>query len=335
MNRPSHLAGTLVMATLLTLLAGCDWNGRDQPKPGASGPRVTAPVTASRTGSADVDGTRIAYQVYGDLASGNTPLLVLHGSLMSSEAMVPMFAPFAATRPIVAIDARGHGRTGDVPGPISYEGMADDAAGVLRFLGVRRAHVLGYSMGATTALVMAVRHPFLVDKQVIVSGVSKRAGWVPAAQKSFEQWNAKMFEGSPVESAYRKLSSTPGAFPQVVDKLRELETANYDISPRALREIKGKTMIVVGDYDGPQLRHALELFAGRGGDNSEVATKGFLSASPQARLAIIPGMSHIGMLGEGALLAELATPFLDDRTPKLPIGFFKGMGEPAPKAATK
>jgi pimeloyl-ACP methyl ester carboxylesterase len=73
--------------------------------------------------------------------------LVLHGSFMSADSMAPLIKPFAATRPVIALDARGHGRTGDLPGPITYEQMADDSAGVLDALKVRSADVLGYSMG--------------------------------------------------------------------------------------------------------------------------------------------------------------------------------------------
>lgn len=82
------------------------------------------------------------------------PLLVLHGSFMSTESMGPLIKPFAATRPVIALDARGHGRTGDLPGPITYQ-MADDSAGVLEALSVRHADVLGYSMGGVTAIIMA------------------------------------------------------------------------------------------------------------------------------------------------------------------------------------
>jgi pimeloyl-ACP methyl ester carboxylesterase len=296
------------------------------------GDSETSPsVSATRTGFAAVEGGRIAYQVHGDLASGKTPLLVLHGSLMSAEAMAPMIGPFVASRPVVATDARGHGRTGDVPGPITYERLADDAAAVLQSLGVKRADVLGYSMGGTTAIVLAVRHPGLIDKQVIVSGVSERGGWVPEAQASFEKWNAKMFAGTPIESAYKRLSATPDAFPAVIDKLRGLQSANYDVSPQDLRAIAGKTMIVTGDYDGLQLNHALQLFTARGGSNEEMATKGFLSEAPRARLAVLPATSHIGMLNEGKLLAQFAIPFLDDRAPSPPSGFFEGMDKPAEK----
>src|SRR5262245_23531998 len=116
-------------------------------------------VAPTRTGYAEVGGARFYYQIYGELAADKTPLLVLHGSFMSAEAMAPIIRPFVASRAVIALDARGHGRTGDLPGGISYAQLADDAAGVLDALKVRRADVLGYSLGGVTAIALAVRHP--------------------------------------------------------------------------------------------------------------------------------------------------------------------------------
>jgi len=327
MKHLPHLSIVLTLGVLATLV-GC---GRQDVSKAVNGTSASPQVSDSqaRTGFADLGGARIAYQIHGELGTGRIPLVVLHGSLMSAESMMPMVQAFVATRPIIAIDARGHGRTGDVPGPITYELMADDVAAVATVLELKRVDLLGYSMGATTALIAAARHPEVIGKQVIISGVSERAGWVPEAQASFEKWNAAMFAGTPIEAAYKRASATPEAFSTVVDKLRELETANYDLSLAALRAIKGKTMIVAGDYDGLQLSHALKLFAARGGSNEEVATKGFLSSAPRTRLAILPATSHIGMSNQGELLAQLVVPFLDDEPPAPPSGFFAGMDQPA------
>src|SRR4029450_10731550 len=67
---------------------------------------IDAPAAPTRTGYAETNGARIYYQVHGDLNSGKTPLLVLHGSYMSAESMAPLVARFAATRPVVAISQR-------------------------------------------------------------------------------------------------------------------------------------------------------------------------------------------------------------------------------------
>jgi pimeloyl-ACP methyl ester carboxylesterase len=278
---------------------------------------------ATRSGYADVHGALFYYEIFGDLNSGKTPLLVLHGSYMSSEAMAPIIHAFAATRPVIAFDARGHGRTGDLPGPITYPQMADDAAGVLDALGVRLADVLGYSMGGVTALQIAVRHPDKVGKQIIVSGTSRRTGWLPEINAALEKVTPEAFAGSPLETAYKKLSPTPNAFPLLVEKQRGLDVSHYDLPDETVRAIRGKTMIVVGDTDGVQLEHALALFKLRGGDDPKVALQSIMMAPPPARLLVLPATTHVGIMANAQRIAELAAPFLDDVKPTTPHGFFK------------
>lgn len=277
----------------------------------------------TKTGYADVNGARFYFQTFGDLGSGKRPLLVLHGSFMSSEAMAPLIVGFAGTRPVIAFDARGHGRTGDLQGPITYAQMADDAVSVLNALKVPTADVLGYSMGGVTAVAMAVRFPDKVGKQVIVAGVSRREGWYPEVLEGMARITPETFAGSPLEKEYKRLSPTPEAFPALVGKIREQEAANYDQADEAVRAIQNKTMIIVGDADGVQLDHALKLFMLRGGGDRKAAAQGFLPEAPRARLAVLPATSHIGIMANGPLISELSIPFLDDTKPVVPPGFLK------------
>ncbi len=285
--------------------------------------------TPTRTGYADVVGGRIAYQVYGDLSSGKTPLLVLHGSFMSGDTMKPILEPFVATRPVIAIDARGHGRSGDLPGPITYELMADDGAAVLAALNVPIADVLGYSMGGTTAVVMAIRHPQRVGKQIILAAPSRRDGWYPEVIQGLAQVTPAIFAGTPVEAEYKRLSPTPDKFATFVEEVIDLEEVTYASSNDAIRAINDKTMIIVGDADGVALEHAIEMFKLRGGGDREAAKRGFISGAPRARLAILPATSHIGIMAEAQRIAALATPFLDDLGPPRATGFFEGMDAPS------
>ena len=284
-------------------------------------------ATPARTGFADLGGVRIYYQVHGDLASRKTPLLILHGSYMSGDAMMPLIEQFAATRPVIAIDQRGHGRTGDLPGPITYDLLADDAARVLRALNVPTADVLGYSMGGVAAIFMAVRHPEQVGKQVILSGTSGRSGWYPELVRSLAQVTPQMFAGTPLEAEYKRLSPTPDSFPALVQKLRDLGQTGYEQPDKAIRAIHDKTMIVLGDADGVSLEHAIALFKLRGGGDLKTATQGFMTEAPRARLAILPATPHIGIMAQAKLIAELATPFLDDAKPIIPPGFLPDAGQ--------
>lgn len=280
--------------------------------------------TPTTTGYAAVDGARFYYQVFGELNARQSPLLMLHGSYMSSDAMAPLIRPFIASRPVIAFDARGHGRTGDLPGGITYEQMADDGCGVLDALNVRRADVLGYSMGAVTALKMALRHPNQVGKQIVLSGTFSRNGWYPEINEVLAHTTPDSFAGSPLEAEYKRISPTPHAFSMLVHELRALAASNYDSSEADVRRIEDKTMIVVGDADAVALEHAIQLFRLRGGGDTEVAVRGFMTASPRARLAVLPGTAHIGIMANAELLAQLAVPFLDDRTPPTPPGFLPG-----------
>jgi pimeloyl-ACP methyl ester carboxylesterase len=324
----------LAAAAIPLTLASCDAGSTKSTQGPAAAANQTAGQTTARstprrTGYADVEGGRIYYQVHGDLNSGLKPLLVLHGSFMSGDAMGPFVEPFAASRPVIAVDARGHGRTGELPGPITYELMADDTEAVLAALNVPSADVLGYSMGGTTALTMAIRHPDRVGKQIVVAGASRRDGWYPEVLQAMAQMTPAVFAGTPIEAEYRRLSPTPNEFPTFVKEVIALDESNYDSSNEAIRAIDDKTMIVVGDADGMQLEHAIELFKLRGGGDREAAARGFLAGAPRARLAILPATSHVGLMAEAERIAALATPFLDDRGPPRPTGFFEGMDAPS------
>ena len=81
--------------------------------------------------------------------------------------------------------------------------------------------------------------------------------------------------------------------------------------------------MVVGDADGVQLEHAVKLFVLRGGGDREAAVKGFLAEAPRARVAVLPGTSHVGMAARPQLIVDVVTPFLDDEKPPLPDNFLQ------------
>ncbi|MGC2998545.1 alpha/beta fold hydrolase [Streptomyces sp. G35A] len=70
---------------------------------------------------------------------------------------------------VITFDNRGSGRTPLPDGPMSVAMMADDAAAVLRALGIARAHVAGFSGGSAIAQELALRHPGVVRSLILMS----------------------------------------------------------------------------------------------------------------------------------------------------------------------
>ncbi len=87
----------------------------------------------------------------------------------------------------VAVENRGTGRSPKPPGPYTIEEMADDAA---EALAGRRAHVAGFSMGGYIAQTLAVRHPELVDRLVLVCTVTGGPGRLPTPVQTTSAWQA-------------------------------------------------------------------------------------------------------------------------------------------------
>lgn len=286
----------------------------------APAPAATAAIPAPVDHSAAVQGGEVRYQVIGDLASGKTPVLVLHGAFMSIDAMKPLTDRLTG-RPLIVVDQRGHGRTGDLPGPITYEVLADDAAAVLADAGVEQADVVGYSMGAGAALQLALRHPGRVKHLVVASVSFNEAGNLPGFTQMMDGITPEVFAGSAMEREFKRLAPNPDAFASVVNKIKVMDKGQ-DWPAEQIRALTSPTFIIVGDHDIVRPEHAVELYRLRGGGDTARASQPFLNEAPPARLAILPGASHIDVFGDPALLAAMILPFLDDQTRPPPPGFF-------------
>lgn len=113
------------------------------------------------------------------------PILLLHGWLATADInWFLLYEALGGDHPVVALDHRGHGRGIRAPARFSLEDCADDAAGLLRHLGIERAVVVGYSMGGPIAALLWRRHPELVAGLVLEAtalqwreGLVERAFW--------------------------------------------------------------------------------------------------------------------------------------------------------------
>lgn len=137
----------------------------------------TDATPAVKTGYAPVNGLKLYYEIHG--TGAGEPLVLLHGGLGSTEMFGDLLTSLSKTSRVITPDLQAHGRTADIDRPISYEALGDDIAALMKHLGIEKADVMGYSLGAGTALQTTIRHPAVVRKLVVVSTVFKRDGWYP------------------------------------------------------------------------------------------------------------------------------------------------------------
>jgi pimeloyl-ACP methyl ester carboxylesterase len=197
------------------------------------------------------DGVEIAYL---DEGSGD-PVLLVHG-FASNVATNWLDTGWVKTLTgagyrVIAYDNRGHGhseklyRLEDYGAPI----MAEDARRLLDHLGIKSAHVMGYSMGARISAFLAIAHPARVHSLVFgglgINMVRGVAGTGPVAHA---------LEAASIDEVTNPTARTFRAFAeQTKSDLKALaaciRSARAPITPDALAALRCPVLVVVGERD--------------------------------------------------------------------------------------
>ncbi len=266
----------------------------------------TRPANALKTGYAPVNGLKMYYEIHG----AGEPLILLHGGVGATEMFSQIMPLLSNTRQVIAVDLQAHGRTADIDRPLSMESMADDIAALMKHLGIEKADVMGYSLGGGVALRTAIQHPRVVRKLVVVSAAFKRDGWYPEIVAGMSQMGpgaAEPMKQTPMYQLYARVAPRPADWPVLLTKLGELLRKDYDWS-KDVAAIKAPTLLVFGDADAVRTAHAVQFFELLGGGKKDGGWDG--SGVSNARLAILPGVTHYNIFSSPAL-ASTVTPFLD------------------------
>ena len=262
--------------------------------------------SAVKTGYAPIHGLKLYYEIHGR----GEPLVLLHGGLESIEMMGEILPALAQKHQVIAVDLQGHGRTADIDRPISYEALADDIAALLDYLGIRKTDLMGYSLGAGTALQITIRHPALTRKLVVVSTPFRRDGWYPEIRVLMSKMGpaaAEQMKQSPLYQTYARIAPRPQDWPVLVTKMSDLLRKDYDWS-KDIAAIKAPTLLVFGDADSVPVSHAAQFFELLGGSKKDGGWDG--SGITPSRLAILPGVTHYNILSSPALVSAVGS-FLD------------------------
>ncbi len=121
-----------------------------------------AEINPIRNNMAELNGAQFYYEV----AGAGPPLVLVHAGIADRNMWDEQWHVFAQHYQVIRYDRRGYGQTTLVDEPYAHY---QDLYALLNFLGIKQAHMLGCSMGGTTALDFALAYPARVSSLIAVA----------------------------------------------------------------------------------------------------------------------------------------------------------------------
>jgi 3-oxoadipate enol-lactonase len=251
--------------------------------------------------------------------AGKGELVVfLHGIGGNRRNWEDQLAAFAPDFHAVAWDARGYGDSDDYDGPLNFASYADDVVRVIDYFGVRRAHIVGLSMGGRIAMDLVARYPdriltlSLCDTHKGFAGFSdeKKKAFIASRKDPLVAGKEPKDIAGPVARTLVGPNATPDAFNRLVDSMNRLHKDSYIKSIEAtvmmdvrndLASIRSPTLVVVGSEDKlTTVAMATEIAA-------EI---------PGAELAVIDDAGHLSNIEKPGQFNAVVLGFLKRHTGK-------------------
>lgn len=203
--------------------------------------------------SVRIDDLEMYFDDYGD--PSNPTLVLLHGAGAHANDPIGGWADlipaFAATHRVVAVEHRGHGRTANPAGYMTFEQIADDVEELVAQLGLRSYDLAGISDGGVAALAIALRRPDAL-RSVVVVGTNHCVDDSILAQ--LPMVDADVIEQAAPEAALAFADrhdggKYPGFWRELLRQIRENNLHNPDWSPADLSTIACPILLIAGELD--------------------------------------------------------------------------------------
>ena len=268
----------------------------------------------SRTRYARSGDVRIAYELRGTMHRRRPWLVLIQGMGFDRSGWDPVLRKLRHQFRLVLVDNRGFGRSDRRAGLFGVATMAGDIVAVLDAAGIRRAHVLGASLGGMVAQELAIIHPERVDGLVLACTAP---GWPfaypmpPAAVRLILVTAVIKAEVARRRHTENALSArTVQHRPELVDRLLELQDSQ-PANPRALATQAAAGALYAGRWRQARIR-ARTLVLHGGADTVVDPRNGRLLADriPDARLVTFPDLGHLLFWEDPDGFTEAVTSFL-------------------------
>ena len=118
----------------------------------------------------ELEGGELAFRRSDATPGDEAPLVLVHGWCSNMHSLACQFEAFSRTRPVLAVDLRGHGASSSMAGPYTVEQLAGDVLALLDHVGWKGAAIAGHSMGGAVALEAARLVPDAFRAVVLLDG---------------------------------------------------------------------------------------------------------------------------------------------------------------------
>lgn len=284
---------------------------------------VNTVVTDRETEQAHADTGRIVDLPDGDLqvredGPRDAPTVVmLHGFACSLHWWHQMTPALARDHRVVRFDLLGHGGSEKPKKGYGMESQARLVAAALDRLGVRRADVVGHSMGGSVATALAEQRPALVESIVILDSPSKsgdaelpftaRLGFVPVLGQAINRVVPDGMIRSGLESAFADGFDVPDQF---VEDFRDMTYTSYDDSHRGADDYSKDSGLAerLADKSVP----LLVVFGSQDELVDPKSAQGYRTV-PGARVVVLDGVGHSPHVERPGATARLIADFIAQR----------------------
>lgn len=231
---------------------------------------------------------------YVETSGAGAPLVYLHGAAEWAGYSGELVHRLDKKHQVIQPERRGHGRTADPPGALSYAEMTADTIALIEQLGLDRPPIVGFSDGAIIALQIAQARPDLAGTVIAIGPNVSVSGMTDEALEWLESVTPETWPGD-FARMHRLLSPDgPEHWPVFAQKVIDMLRIEPEIPLDQLAAIHVPVLVMGADHDLIRLEHLIEIH--RAIEGSE--------------LCIVPGASHELTVEAPELVAAIVERFL-------------------------
>ena len=228
---------------------------------------------------------------------------MIHGGALTGASWQPYLAAFAEYYRVITPDTRGHGRTANPTGHMSFRALADDIAALAQALDLHKPLIFGYSDGGQVALELGMRYPDL-PQAIVVGGAhleltegSRR--WVRSIlgdEQSPDVDFEKFERDNPDFAAMLQRIHGPDGWKTLLKQIKPMWNGQLNYTPDDFARVVAPTLVLVGDRDGfVPVENGAAMYR----------------LLPDAEFAVVPGADHTDFIFSLAKIRLLQPLILD------------------------